>query len=313
MPFNVTILKDSSNPEQEFIQEPSSFVIEDVDGIAYAYMALQHSHNVASFLVNDGFDSSGQFIVIRNGDTLERPTSLVLNGSCDFIIRNAETDAMARAKLIICTEEGSLYGFSPLTGIDSAIFQLNVEGANFTGIAINNKESLIYVCDYAHNVVRTFNGQWEEVTADYPFADPDLPNDYGCFGIINTEGSLFVCYNSGTHTPLSGYVNQFDYNGNFIKRFITDVGLDGSFSMCFPPPECWGRHKCLFHVANNGSGLISTYSKKHGKFNSYLKNMNQDKLMIEGLRCIVPWGKYLYYTASANGGVSGQIGSIKYI
>jgi uncharacterized protein (TIGR03118 family) len=314
MPYNLTILKDSANPDAEYLQSPWGMVIEQQKELVVAYVAINHGHNILGFLPEQAFEPTGEIIrVDRDDQTFESPTAIVKNCSCDFIVRNEETDAMHRSKLIIATTEGSLYGFSPFVDIDRGIYQLTVEGAEFTGMAINDKRSLLYVCDYANNVVRTFDGQWNEVTADFPFADPELPEGYSCFGIVNTECKLFVCYSSSTRTPLSGYVNEFDYDGRFIKRYITDIGLDGAFSMCFPPPECWGRHQCLFHVANTGSGLISTYSKKHGKFDSYLKNMSQEKLEVEGLRTIVPWGNRLYYTASADGGVSGQLGSIKYI
>src|SRR5207247_8334878 len=62
----------------------------------------------------------------------------------------------------------------------------------------------------------------------FAFADPNLPKGFSPFNIQNINGHLFVTYakreddeDDETAGPSLGVVNEFDANGNLVRRFAS--------------------------------------------------------------------------------------------
>ena len=313
MPYNMKILRSSTTDSS--LQRPLGMLIDTDEKtcISLIYVAINHGYSI--FVYDLLFEPTGGIITIHNGIIPESPTALIKNNSCNFIIQDPVSKVMGISKMIIATTEGSIYGFNALVNLNSAIFILNQPNANFTGIAINDKDGFIYVTDFANNIIYTYDGQFNDKSISFPFIDPNLPVNYSCNNIVKCCDYLYVSYSAVdlTINPLSGYVNIFTLEGIFVKRFTkSEVGLDLPYGLCPCAPECFGRYKNKVLVGNNGSGLISGYDKC-GNLYGFLKDMNGNQMVIEGLNTIIPFGKYLYFTSSPNDGISGNLGYIDYL
>ena len=314
MPYNLKILRSSTTDSS--LQRPIGMLIDtdEVTGISLIYVAINHGY--AIYVYDLLFTPIGQIIAIIDDDlTPESPTALVRNTGCNFIIRDAISGNMGVSRYIIVTSEGSVFGYNALVNLDKAIFILNQPNAEFTGIAINDKDGFIYVTDFANNIVYTYDGQFRDQSINFPFIDPNLPENYSCDNIVKCGDELFVSYSAQDTSilPLSGYINIFTLEGIFVRRFTSSIGLDQPYGMsCIGSVACFGRYKCKFLVGNNGSGLISGFDED-GKLYGFLKNMDGVQMEIENINCILPFGEKLYLSASPNADIGGQLGYIVYL
>ena len=167
----------------------------------------------------------------------------------------------------------------------------------------------LYVADFHNNKIDTFNGNFI-LQSSYKFIDPNLPIGYAPFNIININCYLYILYamNNGNDDNISrsglGIINIFDYNGNFIKRFITGGELNAPWSIIYSP----FNNKCEeFLIGNFGDGYINRYLIESGMFIEKL-NINS----IDGLWQLVLDKNMedIYFSAGPNAETEGFVGKI---
>ena len=113
------------------------------------------------------------------------------------------------------------------------------------------------------------------------FTDPGLPTGYSPFNIQVVDNVLFVMYakvgaNGRSEAGLGkGYVDIYNTNGTFIKRFVSNEQLDAPWGIAKAPAtffEDAGDHKKgdddvqnAILIGNFGNGHINAYTSD-GKF-----------------------------------------------
>ncbi len=247
-----------------------------------------------------GVPQSLQLIVpMANGTGLGTPTGIVYNGSAEFKIDNWPS------LFIYCTLDGSLQGWSHFNP-GSTLVGVTESGASYTGLAITSRTSgnLLYAADAANNRVDVFNGSFSLVNS---FNDPTIPQGFAPFGIQDIGGQLYVTFASTTGGK-GGYVDIFNEDGTFVKRFSSNIALNQPWGLAVAPSKFGPLSGTLLVSNNTASGTIHGFDLKTGKLVGVIKDINGKPIAIPGLWGIEFGGgtannghtNQLFYTAGPN-------------
>ncbi|WP_348269335.1 TIGR03118 family protein [Edaphobacter paludis] len=184
------------------------------------------------------------------------PTGQVFNSTTGFLVNGVP------AHFIFDTLNGTISGWAAGT---SASVTATTAGAVYTGLALNTSGSSTYL--YAANStgnIHVFNSLWADVTGTTfagKFVDPNAVAGFVPFNIQTIGSNLYVTYADltpiGTGLP-GGYVDEFDANGNFIKRIATGGALYAPWGMTLAPSG-FGSYSDDLLVGNFGNGEILAY------------------------------------------------------
>ena len=188
------------------------------------------------------------------------PTGQVRNTTSFFqVTKNGNS---APAFFIFVSEDGSISGWNPTLDGTHAIIAVDngtnhgVNRAIYKGatLGVADGHNFLYATDFHTGKVHTFDENFHQVNPN-GFVDPNLPADYGPFGIRNFNGEIFVTYakqdhkrEDDVHCPGCGFVNVFDTSGNFLRRLISNGNLNAP----------WGL--ALVEGSNFGSAISGTDS-----------------------------------------------------
>ena len=100
-----------------------------------------------------------------------------------------------------------------------------------------------------------FDAAYAPVTLAGNFTDPDLPNGFVPFNIQAIGGKLYVTYTSGNPRNTGGAINEFDLNGNFLRRIAKNGQLHSPWGLSMAPAD-FGTFSNALLVANHGDGQI---------------------------------------------------------
>jgi uncharacterized protein (TIGR03118 family) len=250
-------------------------------------------------------------------------TGQVFNSSStDFNVAGPNTPA----HFIFATEDGTIAGWNSGT---SAV--LKVDNADFTngpvykGLALGNNGSgnFLYAANFRSGTVDVFDTTFTKVNLAGNFTDPTLPAGFAPFGIRNINDQLFVTYalqNAARHDdvagPGNGFVDVFDLNGNFVKRFASQGTLNSPWGLALAPAT-FGAFANDLLVGNFGDGHINAFNPSTGAFLGQLTNSHNVPIAIDGLWAIT-FGNNganssvgtLYFTAGINGEQDGLFGTL---
>ena len=214
------------------------------------------------------------------------PTGQVFNPTTDFKLPNGNP-----ARFIFATAEGGISGWN---GGATAIKKVDAfPNAAFLGIALANDagNNFLYVANFAQGKINVYDKDWVEINK--PFADPNLPAGYSPFNIQAIDGKLYVMYakvdpEEGEEEKGEGlgYVDIFNPDGSFSRRFISSGQLNAPWGIAKAPTGFWGEGSStsdVFLVGNFGDGHINAYAD-NGNFLGQLRQHGQP-IVIEGL-----WG-----------------------
>jgi uncharacterized protein (TIGR03118 family) len=227
------------------------------------------------------------------------PTGTVFNSTTGFTVsQGGKTGA---ASFIFVGEEGTISGWSPGVNLTNAVTVVDnsTNGAVYKGLALytpTGGTSLLYVANFHAGSVDVFDSTYKPTTVPGGFKDPTLPAGYAPFGIQTIGTDVFVAYaqqdtkdapaafneNDG---PGLGFVDEFDTNGNFIKRFDNVGGhLNAPWGIAMAPSN-FGSYGNDLLVGNFGDGTISVYDPTSGNYLGKLINGSGAVITIPGL-----WG-----------------------
>jgi uncharacterized protein (TIGR03118 family) len=326
-----------STVQADFVQ---SNLVSDIAGLAAnTDPNLKNPWGIASsptspFWVSDNgtgvstlYDSNGvpQPLVVTippaPGGLTGTPTGVVFNGSSDF-----EVSPGAPARFIFATEDGTISGWAPpatsaVIKVDNGAF-----GAVYKGLGIGNNGSgnFLYAANFGSNAINVFNGTYAPTTLAGSFTDPNLPAGFAPFNVQNLGGTLYVTYAKVDPTdpeedlpgPGNGFVDQYDLNGNLIRRFVSDGVLNSPWGLAIAPSG-FGKFANSLLVGNFGDGRINAFDPLTGDFLGTLREPGGNPIAIEGL-----WGlrvgnggnggdpNKIYFTAGINDENNGLFGSI---
>lgn len=203
------------------------------------------------------------------------PTGIIFNPTTDFMI-SANGGALNKAVFIWATFAGTIAAWSPNVLPTDAVtaFDDAAGGANYKGITMVNVngQNRLYATDFHNAKVDMFDAQFNKIQPAGQFVDPNMPAGFAPFGIQHLGNSVFVTYAQQNAAKAAqvvgdglGVLDEFDLNGNFIRRIVSNGGvLNAPWGMVLAPSN-FGPLSNMMLVGNFGSGFIEVFNPTTGQ------------------------------------------------
>ena len=210
--------------------------------------------------------------VDTNGPTGQVNTSApgITTSTSDFKVNGTH------AAFIFANLDGSISAWAGGASSTVTVHATATNTPSYTGLAIGNATiggtpgAFIYAADQNSKNVDMFDSNWN---LKAHLVDPNLPSGLTAFNVQNIKGILYVTY-ANPNNPLGGVVDEFNTDGTFIKRLITDTAgtnLQTPWGVAIAPDH-WGAFGGDLLVGNNdGDGTINAFSLTDGSFKGQLK------------------------------------------
>jgi uncharacterized protein (TIGR03118 family) len=150
----------------------------------------------------------------------------------------------------------------------TAFIQATTPGASYTGLAINQAQTLLYAAnDAGTGSINVFNSSFAPVSLAGTFTDPNLPAGLVPFNVQDIGGKVYVTYAPSGHsaqqkaTAGQGVVDVFDENGNFLQRLVTGSALAAPWGIAFAPTTGFGQY--------DGDLLVGNFSYVDSDINAF--------------------------------------------
>ena len=275
-----------------------------------------------------GSNDVGIAIPASAGGVPANPNGEVYNGNGGFLIDTSK--GQETAMFIFDGEGGTIAawaadsGATAVTAYDDGL----VNGANhavYKGLALGsvNGASFLYATDLHNNKIDVFDTHFSKPAGmQGRFIDPNIPTGFVPFGIAVLSSDLYVTYamrDTALHDEITGagfgYVDKFDFNGNFISRFASAGALNAPWGIAVAPAG-FGSLEGDLLIGNFGDGTINIFSPD-GTSMGPLTVVNGGALAIPGLWSLA-FGDgdsdkpltTLFYTAGFANQTDGVFGSI---
>lgn len=193
------------------------------------------------------------------------------------------------APFLFDTEAGTVVAWTG--GASGAIVGTGAQGSSYKGLGINSAGTLLYAANFGLGRIDVYNSSFHATTLSGGFVDPSLPAQYAPFNIQSFGSNFYVTYaksSGGTDEvdgPGLGFVDEFDGNGNFIRRLASQGALNAPWGLALAPSSGFGALSGDLLVGNFGDGLINAFDPNTGNFIGTLDDGNGDPIAIPGL-----WG-----------------------
>jgi uncharacterized protein (TIGR03118 family) len=247
------------------------------------------------------------------------PTGLIWNNCDKFVVTFNNTIEVVQ--LLICTENGSLYGWSSKISTDRAFLIFNNTNSVYKGITI--LKEFLYLTNFYSGYVEKYNSSFNLVTK---FSDIDLINiitantsvnnnaHYAPFGIAAINDNLYVSFaqqndNLTKDVPGigNGFVDIFDYKGNMISRFLNRSYLNSPWALL--KIKQYGRSYLM--IGNSGDGIINLYDISNGTLITSVKDSHYNNIINDSLWGLVLHKDKIYFTAGIVQQNEGLLGILK--
>jgi uncharacterized protein (TIGR03118 family) len=239
------------------------------------------------------------------------PTGLVFNNTSDFII--SAGGAAVPARFILATEDGTIAGWSDDLDPNTAVIAVDnsAAGALYKGLALgaNAGGSLLYASNFRAGTIDVFNQSFVPTMLSGTFADSGIPTTYAPFGMQNINGDIFVTYAKRSANGEddvagvgNGYVDVFDTDGEFVRRFASQGLLNSPWGVV-QAPVSFGRFGGAIIVGNFGDGHLNAFNPVGNTFLGQINKPNGDSIAITGL-----WG-----LAFGNGNTAGSTDTLYFV
>jgi uncharacterized protein (TIGR03118 family) len=200
------------------------------------------------------------------------PTGQVYNGKGGFEITTSKGQ---ETSLFIFDGEGGTIaawaqdsGATAVTAYDDGVDN-GTEHAVYKGLAIGTVSgaNFLYATDLHNNKVDVFDTNFTKPAAmQGKFVDPTLPAGYVPFGITALNNQLYVTYamrDPALHDEVTGagmgYVDVYDFSGNFVSRFASAGALNAPWGIA-PAPAGFGSFEGDLLIGNFGDGTINIFT-----------------------------------------------------
>jgi uncharacterized protein (TIGR03118 family) len=256
------------------------------------------------------------------------PTGQVYNGTGGFMIPTASGQETA---LFIFDGEGGTIaawakdsGATAVTSYDDGLVN-GTAHAVYKGLALGtvNGATFLYATDLHNNKIDVFDTNFAKpAEMQGKFVDPTMPAGFVPFGIAALNGKLYVTYaqqDGAMHDEVTGaglgYVDIFDFSGNFVSRFSSTGALNAPWGMALAPAG-FGSFEGDLLIGNFGDGKINVFASDGSSLGAITVN-NGQALTIPGLWSLVfgdgdpdKPATTLFYTAGFADQTDGVFGSI---
>ncbi len=218
--------------------------------------------------------------------TTSAPTGQIFNTTTDFKVGGVNSN------FIFATEDGTISARTTGTTVTLEVDNSG-SGAVYKGVALGNNGTgnFLYAANFNSGNIDVFNTNFAPVTLMGGFTDSTLPPGYAPFNVDNIGGILYVTYalqDAAKHDDVAGlghgYVDEFDTNGNLIKRLISNGPLDSPWGLALAPGN-FGDFSNDLLVGNFGNGMINVFNPTTGVQLGDLQDAGGNPIVDEGL-----WG-----------------------
>jgi len=256
------------------------------------------------------------------GNTTGTPTGTqfnitVLTATPGFAV--SKGGVTAPALFLFDTLDGTISGWNPGVDPTHAVIAVDRSGAGavYTGLAIANTSSgdFLFAADNGPNSrVYVFDAHFNLVNS---FTDPDINGGFAPYGIENLGGNIWVTF--GGNKSASGFVDEFDTDGNRIKHVAVNGPLHSPWGLAMAPAD-FGPFSGALLVANNiPKGRIDAFDPNTGAFLGVLRDTTGKAIEIDQLWAI-KFGNAgnngthneLFFTAGPNNYGNGLFGKITF-
>jgi uncharacterized protein (TIGR03118 family) len=253
-------------------------------------------------------------VTVPGGAPPSGPTGMVFSNVAGSFLVGANP-----ATFIFDTLNGTILGWN---GGTTATVEHTTAGAIYTGLAqaASGSSTFLYAANSAPGGhIDVFNSTWAPVASPGGFADPSLPAGLVPFNIQNIGGNLYVTYAQlgpgGTPLP-GGVVDEFDANGNLLKRIATGGPLSAPWGIVVAPAS-FGAFSNDLLIGNFGNGEILAYDATTDVFLGTLNGPNGQPLVNDflwaletrtGVNGFNP--NAVYFAAGINNQADGLFGEI---
>ena len=253
------------------------------------------------------------------GHSRGTPTGTVFNPSPGFLIFGSS------ALFLFATEDGTISGWNARTGTSAALAVDNsASHANYKGLELGNNGTgnFLYAANFFAGTIDVFDQNFQPAFLGASFTDPNLPAGYAPFNILKRGTRLFVAYAKQNASKTNavfcagcGFVDIFDLNGNFKRRFASHGTLNAPWGLAIAPTT-FGKFSSDILVANLGDGRINAFSPA-GVFLGQLLNAAAKPIVLGGLWAI-KFGNggrggqktELFFVSGPGGYLDGRFGKI---
>ena len=234
-----------------------------------------------------------------------KPTGQVLNTTSDFVI--SQGGHSGKAIFLFAGEDGTISGWNQNVDATHAILGADQSstGAIYKGLAIGvtGGNSYLFATNFHSGTVDIFDKSFALVVKPGAFHDPNLPAGFAPFGIRNFENRLYVTYakqdaDAEDDVPGAGngFIDVFNLNGNFVRRFATQGALNSPWGLARAPRK-FGKFGNALLVGNFGNGRINVFDFTTGNFIAHLNDEDDHALAFDGLWDLKFYNHSLYFTA----------------
>jgi len=200
------------------------------------------------------------------------PTGQVYNGTGGFLI--STNNGQETALFMYDGEGGTIAawardsGATAVTAYDDGVAN-GTSHAVYKGLALGtvNGATYLYATDLHNNKVDVFDTTFSKPAAmQGKFIDPTLPAGFVPFGIASVNDQLYVTYamqDAARHDEVIGaglgYVDVFDFSGNFVSRFASAGVLNAPWGIAVAPSG-FGSIAGVVLIGNFGDGTINIFT-----------------------------------------------------
>ncbi len=247
------------------------------------------------------------------------PTGQVFNPTTSFVI--TKEGRSGKAIFLFATEDGTISGWNPNVDPTNAVIgaDRSPTGASYKGLAFGTfgGNAFLFATNFHAGTVEIFDKNFAPVDRPGAFVDPNLPVGFAPFGIQNVQNRLYVTYAQQDEDaedevpgPGAGFVNVFDLQGKFIRRFASGGTLNAPWGLA-RPQEKFGKFSNALFVGNFGDGRINVFDLGTGALLGQLEDADDQPLAFDGLWALTFSGKSLFFTAGIADESHGLFGVIK--
>src|ERR1700722_17748905 len=232
------------------------------------------------------------------------------------------------ALFLFGTLDGTIAAWNVNSGTQAVTVVNNSAKASYTDIELdtNATGTFLLAATFRQGTGDVFDSTFAAHALTGSFADPTLPAGYSPFGIHSIGGNVYVTYaqvNTTTGESVGaglGYVNEFDNNGNFIVRVVSQSVLNAPWGMALAPAG-FGSFAGDLLIGNFGDGVINAFDPKTfaliGSVNTSagtpIANIGLWEIFFgqnSGQTTTLGDPNTLYFSAGINGEKGGLFGSI---
>jgi uncharacterized protein (TIGR03118 family) len=197
-------------------------------------------------------------------------------------VHNGNTSAFNADSFLFVSEDGTVSGWrGGLGGPNAETLQTASPGNIYKGTTeiTTGSDSYLYSSNFGTGNIDVLKGNAASPNLTGTFTDPTLPAGYSPFNIQVLGGNLLVTYafkqNPGDTDETAGtglgVVDEYNTNGDFVKRLITGGPLNAPWGMALAPSN-FGDFSNALLVGNFGDGLINALDPATGTFLGSLKD-----------------------------------------